>query len=45
MKKQSNMGEINGIYDDAGGQDENAGYEVVPNRNTDNASTPYAAVC
>ena len=45
MKKQSNMGEINGVFDDAGGQDENAGYEVVPNSNTDNVSTPYAAVC
>ena len=47
MKKQSNMDEENVAYvnDGAGDQNDEAGYEVMPNRNEDNANTPYAAVC
>ena len=47
MKRQNNMGKENVVYvnDGAGDQNDEAGYEVMPNRNEDNANTPYAAVC
>ena len=46
MKKQSNMGKENVAYVNDGVGDQNdAGYEVVPSRSDDNSNTQYAAVC